>query len=265
MANAEFLRQTFALDGRIALITGASSGLGAHIATTLARAGCKVVLAARRKHKLELLATEITAQIDGTGEHVMSVVMDVNNRQSVESAIAQIVTRFARIDILVNNAGIAESQRFIEMTEVAWQKVVDTNLSAVWRVGQVVAQQMLAQKSGGAIINIASMLGVRPQYSQANYSAAKAGVIQLTKTMALELARKGVRVNALAPGYFATEMNQKFLNSARGQSYIAALLPQRCGKLAELDGAVLLLASAAASYINGSILNLDGGALLGNI
>lgn len=264
MSNAQFLQQTFALEDRVALITGASSGLGAHIAQTLAKAGCTVVLAARRKQKLESVAAEIGSHA-GSNDNVMSVIMDVTNRQSVESAIAEVVARFGRIDILLNNAGVAESQKLLEMTEEAWRLVLDTDLSAVWRVGQAVARQMVEQKTGGTIINIASILGMATQYGQANYSAAKAGVIQLTKTMALELGRKNVRVNALAPGYFATEINKKFLASERGKTYVDSLQPQRIGELHELDGAVLLLASAAASYINGSVVTVDGGTLLGHI
>ena len=255
-SDADFLRRTFSLEGRVAVVTGASSGIGAHLASTLARAGCAVALAARRKERLDALAAAL-------GASALPVVMDVNDRPGVEAAIAQITDRFGRIDILINNAGVAAPQRFTEMTERAWGTVLDTDLSAVWRVGQVVARQMVAQETGGSIINVASMLGLAVQRSQANYSAAKAGVIQLTKTMALELGRHGVRVNALAPGYFATEMNRDFLNSARGGEYIKGLLPRRAGKLPELDGAVLLLAGDAGSYINGSVVSVDGGALLG--
>lgn len=264
MSVAEFLHQTFNLDGRVAVITGASSGLGAHMASTLARAGCVVVLAARRKSMLEAVAAQI-AQHSGGCADALPVVMDVTDRQSVETAFTHIISRFGNIDILLNNAGIAESQRFLEMTEDAWQRVVDTNLSAVWRVGQVAARKMVEQKSGGAIINIASILGLMVQPRQANYGAAKAGVIHLTKTMARELGRQNVRVNALAPGYFATEMNREFLQSQHGREYIANLLPQRPGQLSELDGALLLLASAAGSYINGCVLSVDGGTLLGGV
>lgn len=265
MSDTEFLQQTFALDGRVAVITGASSGIGAHLATTLARAGCAVVLAARRKEKLESLA----AAIGGHGADALPVVMDVNDRQSVESAFDRIIDRFGRVDVLMNNAGVAAPQKFLEMTEQAWSQVLDTNLSAVWRVGQAAARRMVrqktGQKTGGSIINVASVLGLAVQRSQANYSAAKAGVIQLTKTMALELGRKGVRVNALAPGYFATEMNREFLAGEHGREYIANLLPQRAGELTELDGATLLLAGGAGSYINGSVLSVDGGAILGHL
>ncbi|MGI9311703.1 MAG: SDR family NAD(P)-dependent oxidoreductase [bacterium] len=238
------------------MVTGASSGIGAHLAWTLARAGCAVALAARRVDKLEQQAAQI-------GARAWAVAMDVNDRDSVEAAFARIDARFGRIDVLLNNAGIAASQGFLEMDESAWRRVLDTDLSAVWRVGQAAARRMVAQDGGGSIINVASILGLAAQRRQANYSAAKAGVIQLTKNMALELARDGVRVNALAPGYFATEINRDFLASARGRDYIAGLLPQRAGDLAELDGATLLLAGPASGYINGSVLCVDGGSVLG--
>ena len=306
-----FFRRAFCLDGRVAVVTGASSGLGAHMAATLARAGCKVALAARRAARLDAVAESIaeviadaadtgaaanagtdtgtvantntvantkanasTGTVDGTGDtnttvesnnRILTVTMDVRERDAVEAAFARIDAHFGRVDILVNNAGVAAPRRFLDMSEAEWQGVVDTDLSAVWRVGQAAARRMVAQDSGGAIINIASMLGVGVQRGQANYGAAKAGVIQLTRSMALELAHHGVRVNALAPGYFATEMNREFLESARGREYVAGLLPGRAGRLHELDGALLLLASDAGGYINGSVLTVDGGALLGGL
>jgi len=260
LSAADFLAQTFSLEDRVAVVTGASSGLGAHLARTLARAGCMVALAARRREKLEELAASL-----GGHKRALAVVMDVNARDSVEAGIAQVIGHFGRIDILLNNAGIAASADFLDMREEDWQRVLDTDLSAVWRVAQITARRMSAQKTGGAIINIASMLGLAAQRKQANYGAAKAGVIHLTKTMALELCRNGVRVNALAPGYFATDMNSAFLDSKRGRDYIAALPPGRAGELHELDGAVLLLAGDAGGYINGCVLSVDGGSMLGRV
>jgi len=310
-STAEFLRRTFALDGRVALVTGASSGLGAHMAGTLARAGCKVALAARRAARLEAVADSIANDITGTAADtgtvtnatvteadsentvtntgvdttvtdttvtdagtgagantvtdLLTVTMDVRDRAAVDAGIERIVDHFGRLDILINNAGIAAPRGFLDMTEAEWRTVVDTDLSAVWRVGQVAARRMTAQKTGGVIINIASILGINAQRAQANYGAAKAGVLHLTRTMARELARGGVRVNALAPGYFATDMNREFFATERGRDYLERLLPGRPGELHELDGALLLLAGDAGSYITGSTITVDGGALLGGL
>jgi len=286
--SADFLRRTFALDGRVAVVTGASSGLGAHMAAVLAQAGCKVALAARRKARLDAVAESIAAKANtdtkadtdtnantdtvtdtgtdtATTADILTVRMDVCDRAQVDAGFAQIEKRFGNIDILINNAGVAAPGRFLDMPEADWQTVVDTDLSAVWRVGQAAARRMAAQKTGGVIINIASILGINAQRGQANYAAAKAGVIQLTRTMALELARDGVRVNALAPGYFATEMNREFFATKRGREYLAGLLPGRAGELRELDGALLLLAGDAGSYITGSVITVDGGALLSGL
>ena len=260
MTDAEFLHQTFSLAGRVAVITGASSGLGAHLAATLARAGCAVALAARRGDKLEAVA----AAVGESGADTLAVVMDVDARKSVDDGFEKILAHFGRIDILLNCAGIAAPQAFLTMEEADWRRVVETDLTAVWRVGQAAGRCMAAQKSG-AIINVASVLGLAVQRGQANYGAAKAGVIHLTRTMAAELARAGVRVNALAPGYFATDINRKFLASEKGRRYIGELLPQRAGELRELDGAVLLLAGEAGSYINGAVVCVDGGAMLGGM
>ena len=263
-ADHEFLARTFALDGRVAVVTGASSGLGAHLAMTLARAGAKVALAARRRDKLAAVAAAIGEAV-GDETAAVPVAMDVTERASVDAGFAEIVARFGRVDILINNAGIAAPAGFLDMQEADWRRVLDTDLTSVWRVGQAAARVMVGQKSGGAIINIASVMGFAAAKSQANYGAAKAGVIHLTKTMALELARQNIRVNALAPGYFATEINQDFLANKRGQAYIQSLLPGRCGELAELDGAVLLLAGDAGSYVNGSVVVVDGGMTAGKL
>ena len=253
--DIDYLRATFGLENRVALITGASSGIGAHAARVFARAGCAVILTARRAAKL----AEVARAVEQGGGEAMVQVMDVTERDSVAAAIDEAAARFGRIDLLLNNAGIAASERFIDMSEAAWREVIEVDLTAVWRVGQLVARQMIAQ-GGGAIINVASILGRVAQSGNANYGAAKAGVIHLTESMALELAGDGVRVNAIAPGYFSTDINRNFLESAHGKKYLANLLPKRAGALHELDGALLLLASA--TYINGAVLTVDGGTLL---
>ena len=273
MSDPEFLQRTFGLDGRLAMVTGASSGIGVHIAKTLAKAGCNVALTARRLAKLTDLATDINAdKHSGTAQ---AFELDVTDGKSAAAAIDKIINQFGAIDMLINNAGIADSQKFLDMTESEWHSVIDTDLTAVWRISQLVANKMISQKidaekGGKAIVNIASILGLAAQISQTNYGAAKAGVIHLTKIMALELSalklgQNQIRVNAIAPGYFATEINTKFLQSERGRDYIANLVPQRIGQLRELDGAILLLTSPAGSYINGSVITVDGGTILGRV
>jgi NAD(P)-dependent dehydrogenase (short-subunit alcohol dehydrogenase family) len=247
------------LAGRTALVTGASSGIGRHLALTFATAGADLVLAARRADRLEALRQEIEA----TGRRAIAVALDVTDRASVEAGFAAANDAFGGIDILLNNAGTAEPQPFLEMTEDAWSRVIETNLSGVWRVAQVAARIMAARGSG-TIINIASARGRAPQKNQANYASAKAAVIQLTRVMALELGPAGVRVNAIAPGYFETEINADFFASPPGQRYVERLFPRRLGTLDELDGPVLLLASDAGRFINGTVLPVDGGALLKN-
>ncbi|MEM7193838.1 MAG: SDR family NAD(P)-dependent oxidoreductase [Pseudomonadota bacterium] len=261
MQRSESLGDRFSLDGKTALITGGSSGLGAHFARVLSEAGCRVALCARRLDALEDLATELCK----SGAKAIAYEMDVTDLNSVERAVAAVESEFSSIDILVNNAGIANTQKFLEMSEQAWQDVIDVNLSAVWRVGQRVAASMVRQACSGRIINIASVLGIAAQSRQANYCASKAGVIQLTRSMALELGRKGILVNAIAPGYFITEINREFFQTDRGRQYLSGLFPGRAGRLEELDGVLLLLASEAGSYINGSVFTVDGGALLGNM
>ncbi|MGI9319028.1 MAG: SDR family NAD(P)-dependent oxidoreductase [bacterium] len=255
------LEQMFNLSGKTVLVTGASSGIGEHAARLFARAGCRVVLAARRLEKIQSIA----ADLEITGSDSIGIVMDVNRRDNVEAAISDVIERYGSIDILLNNAGIAKTERFLDMSETQWGDVIETNLNGVWRVGQVVARQMIRQSDGGCMINIASVLGLAVQRKQANYIAAKSAVIQLTKSMALELGSKGVRVNAIAPGYFTTDINREFLTSKLGSQYIESLFPRRAGDLDELDGAILLLAGPAGSYINGSVITVDGGTMLAGL
>lgn len=247
----------FSLQGRVALVTGASSGIGRHLALTLAGAGAAVALAARRTDRLEA----VQAEIEAAGGRACRVALDVTDRASVEAGFATALAELGPVNVLINNAGMAEPQSFLEMTEEAWADVIDTNLTGVWRVAQVAARQMAAN-GGGSIINMGSVLGIAPQRMQANYGAAKAGVAHLTKVMAMELARAKIRVNAIAPGYFETELNSEFFRSDAGKAYVEKLFPRRLGDMPELDGIVLLLASDAGSFINGAVLPIDGGSML---
>ncbi|WP_304640277.1 SDR family NAD(P)-dependent oxidoreductase [Pseudomonas sp.] len=248
----------FDLTGKTALITGASSGLGEHFSRVLAGAGARVVVAARRVERLESLVAELQAQ----GHAAVAVPMDVTDSDSIEAGFATAEAHFGNVDILVNNAGIGDPVPFLKMTEGNWRSMMDTNLDGAWRVAHRAARAMAAAGQGGSIINIASILGLRVGTALSHYAVAKAGVVQLTKAMALELARNGVRVNAIAPGYFRTEMNTDYFDTEQGQNYIRSKVPMgRLGQLDELSGPVLLLASDAGSFITGTVLNVDGGHL----
>lgn len=253
--------ELFSLKGKTALITGGASGLGLHFARTLAASDAKVVLAARSAERLHSAAEALVLR--GVTAH--TVVMDVTQRASVDAAVATIERDFGPVDILVNNAGVTDTQPFLTMSEEAWSRVIETDLSGVWRVSQVVARRMIAHKIHGTIVNIASILGLMAQATQSNYGTAKAGVIHLTRVLARELWREGIRVNALAPGYFQTEINRDFFASDKGKAYIQHLLPRRTGELVELSGPLLLLASEAGSYMTGVTLTVDGGTLLAGV
>ena len=255
-ANPKFASDLLA--GQTALITGASSGLGAHFARTLASAGARVALAARRVDRLEALAQEIR---DAGGE-AHPVALDVTGEAGVSAAFDELEAAMGPAGIVVNNAGIPSSSRFIEMPEEEWRGVMDVNLDGVFRVGQEAARRMKSAGQGGSIINVASVLGFMVLGRISAYAVSKAAVVQLTKAMALELARDGIRVNALAPGYIFTEMNDAFLRSDPGRKLLSKVPMQRAGEAHELDGALLLLASELGSYMTGSVITVDGGSLL---
>ena len=250
--------QRFDLTGKTALITGASSGLGAHFAQVMAEAGARVVVTARRAERLDSLMQELTAQ----GYQALAVTMDVTDSDSVAAGFSAAEQHWGVCDIVVNNAGIGDPVPFLEMTEGNWRSMLDTNLDGAWRVAHRASVAMAGHKQGGSIINIASILGLRVGTALSHYAVAKAGVVQLTKAMALELARNNIRVNAIAPGYFRTEMNSDYFDTEHGQNYIRSKVPmRRLGVVAELDGPLLLLASEAGAFMTGSVLNVDGGHL----
>lgn len=248
----------FKLTGHRALITGASGGLGLHFAQTLAAAGAEVVLAARRTAKLHIAVTALRAR--GFKAHAVS--LDVIDSQSVHAAFSEAEALTGGvIDIVVNNAGLSGDSFFLQLEEPEWDTVIDTNLKGSYLVGQEAAKRLVAAKLPGSIINIASILGLRVAGAVAPYCASKAGLIHMGKAMALELARYNIRVNTLAPGYIATDLNRDFFASAIGQKLIARIPQRRLGQASELDGPLLLLASDAGSYMTGSVIEIDGGHL----
>jgi len=245
----------FDLTGRVALVTGASRGLGRHFAGVLARAGASVALAARRE---DLLA-EAVAEIGKTKGGAVALPLDVTDGKSVRQCVAAAERALGPLDILVNNAGIAISKPLLEHSEEDWDRVLDTNLKGAWLMSREAAARWIELRRGGRIINISSLLALRTIRNVPSYTAAKAGLDHLTRTLAVELARYGIAVNAIAPGYVETDMNRGFLRSETGKALIARIPAGRVGAPEDLDGALLLLASAAGAYLNGVVLPVDGG------
>jgi len=249
------------LTGKCALVTGAFGGLGRHFALTLATAGASVALAGRRMN----VGQKVAAEIRAAGGRASIHAMDVTDPESVRAAVEDAAGELGPVTILVNNAGVAVTKPFLDVTETDWASVVDVNLNGAWRVAQATARHMKANGRGGSIINIASITGLRVAGSISSYVASKAGLIQLTKAMALELARFNIRVNALAPGYIETDINRDLFATESGQTLVKRIPQRRIGKLEELDGPLLLLASDASSYMTGSVLAVDGGHLVSSL
>lgn len=244
----------FRLDGKVAIVTGASSGIGAHLAEVLVGAGAKVVLAARRKEKLDAVVAAI-------GGSAVGFSCDVTNDSELESLVEWTVDRFGTVDICVNNAGVSDPEPAETESPEKFRSIMAVNLESVFVLSQLVGRVML--KSGsGSIVNIASIAGLLAsgQIPQASYAASKGAVVNLTRELAAQWARKGVRVNAIAPGWFPSEMTNDMFGNPKGQDFIRKRCPMgRTGELQELDGALLLLASKAGSYITGETIVVDGG------
>lgn len=249
------------LDGQVALVTGANGGLGAHFARTLAASGARVALAARDVASVR----DAAASLREAGGLAHAVALDVTKRDSVVAAIDEAARALGPVTVVVNNAGIAVTKPLLDHTDDDWDRVIGVNLTGAWRVAQASARHMVAHGKGGSIVNVASILGLRVAAQVPSYAASKAGLIQLTKAMALELARHRIRVNALAPGYVETGINREFFASEAGQALVRRIPQRRIGDPSELDGALLLLASDAGAYMTGSVVVLDGGQLVNTL
>ena len=251
--------ELFDLTGRVALVTGASSGLGRQFARALAENGAAVVLVARRAARIEALK----AEIENRGGKAVAIAADVNNQADMVAAFDAAEKAFGTVTILVNNAGVAQKpMRATEVPALEWRRVLATDLDAVFYWAQEAARRMLAAQAKGSIVNIASVLGFGVAKGTAAYAVAKAAVVQTTKALALELAFKGVRVNAIAPGWFVTDINREYLSSEAGKKLTRDIPVGRFGQDGDLDGALLLLASDAGAYIAGATIVCDGGQMV---
>jgi NAD(P)-dependent dehydrogenase (short-subunit alcohol dehydrogenase family) len=246
---------SFSVAGQVALVTGASSGIGEHFAEVLAAAGAKVAAAARRADRLADLAERIEAR----GGECLPLSCDVTDRQSITQPIAAAEAHLGPVSVLVNNAGVVVSKPLFEHTEEDWDYVVDTNLKGAWLAAREFAHHLVERKRPGRIINISSILASRTIGRVPAYCAAKAGLSHLTQVLAMELARYGILVNALAPGYIETDFNRAYFQSDAGKALIGRIPLKRIGQSPDLDGALLFLASPASAYVTGAVLAVDGG------
>jgi NAD(P)-dependent dehydrogenase (short-subunit alcohol dehydrogenase family) len=254
------INQLFRLDGKTVLITGASSGIGKHCATFLAQSGARLAIASRRINKLQSIVGEITQ----LGGQARAFELDVTNQKSVMKCFDELA-HWSLPTIVINNAGISVNRKLLDQTEEDWDRVIDTNLKGCWLVATEAARRLAAANTPGNFINIASILGERVIGGVAPYVISKAGVVQLTKVMALELARYQIRVNALLPGYVITDLNRDFLLSEAGQKILERIPSRRFNNLEDLNGPLLLLASDASKAMTGATIAVDGGHLVSGL
>ena len=250
--------ELFSLRGAAALITGASGGLGEHFARTLVQAGARVALAGRRTDLLKTLANEL----NNAGAQVVAVPVDVTDAAAVQDGFLAAEKALGTITLLVNNSGVTWTGPLVDLEEQTWDHILDTNLKGAWLCARMFAKRMIEAGKPGVIVNIASILGLRIAGHVGAYAASKAALIHMTRCLALELARYQIRVNALAPGYIATELNRKFLETPAGMALIKRIPQRRLGTLEELDGPFLLLCSNASRFMTGAVIPVDGGHLI---
>ena len=251
----------FDLSGAVVIVTGASSGLGRHYAKTLAKAGCFVGAVARRENLLQ----ELVSEIENAGGKALALTLDVTDSKKINEAIEKITTTFGTPSILVNNAGIASYTRFLDAPIDETTRVFKVNQTSVWNFAQKFALNLIEANQPGSIINISSVAGIGIAPGAGSYSVSKGAVTHMTYIQALDLAKFNIRVNAIAPGYFCTDLNKKFLSSPRGLKMIQGIPMKRTGEMSELDGLLLLLASKRSSFMTGAVIPVDGGHLLSGL
>lgn len=252
------MSELFDVRQEVILVTGASQGLGRQFARVLASHGAAVVLAARQTAKLESLADDIR----GKGGRAVAVQMDVTKLASIGPAIDAAESSLGPVSVLINNAGIAVEKPAVDQTEADWEAVMSANLKGAYFTATEVARRMIARQQAGNIVNVASVLGFGVMKLLSPYTISKAGLVQATRSMALEWAGHGIRVNALAPGYIDTEMNHDVWSTPAGEKLTRRIPQRRIGAETDLDGAIMLLASTASRYMTGSVITVDGGFLL---
>jgi NAD(P)-dependent dehydrogenase (short-subunit alcohol dehydrogenase family) len=249
------------LEGKVAVVTGGTSGIGRALVRGLAEAGADVVATSRRKEQVE----ETAREVESCGRRTLRVLTDVTDRRSIEAAAREVIGALGKVDVLVNCAGRTKRQPTLEMDEAEWRAILDTNLMGTLFASLVFGQHMM-ERGAGRIINIASLASFVSLFEVAAYSASKAAVASLTKSLAIEWGPRGVNVNAIAPGVFRTDFNRALLDgTARGKELLARTPLQRWGKVEELAGAAVFLASDAASFVNGEVLVVDGGFLASGV
>ncbi|TDU31635.1 NAD(P)-dependent dehydrogenase (short-subunit alcohol dehydrogenase family) [Panacagrimonas perspica] len=247
------IAELFSMKGRVALVTGAASGMGDRFARTLAKAGAKVICAARRIDRIEKVATDIR----GKGGHASAVQIDIADRKSVTEGFEAATKAFGLIDVLINNAGQLSFETIPTIDEDSWQNLINVNMTGTMRMTQEFSRRLIEAKKPGVIVNISSITGMGVMRGLTPYGCVKAALNHLTKQTAADLLDHGIRCNAIAPGYFHTEMSADVFATDAGKAIQAGLPPKRAGNVDELDGALLLLASGASSYINGAVLPVD--------